>query len=436
MSLFNQPHARSGPLADRLRPTGFPDYVGQEAVVGPQSALRGALREGKLPSMIFWGPPGCGKTTLARILAAEAGLDYVQFSAVTSGVKEIREFIDRARATRDMSGRGTILFVDEIHRFNKSQQDAFLPHVEAGTITLIGATTENPSFSVNAAVLSRCKVLRLHALDEDDLAGLLARALSDGERGLGARLVTAAPEALRLIAQSASGDARRALGLLETAVTLLPEGQATLEPDDVKRGAEERTLLYDKSGEEHYNVSSALIKAMRGNDPDAAIYWLLRMLDAGDDPLFLSRRLIIFASEDVGNADPRALQVAVAADDAFRRVGLPEGVYPLAHACLYLASCPKSNAVKRAIEATRASLAERGALPVPMKLRNAVTPLMRDEGYGQGYQYAHDFPGSHVAGESYLPDELVGRRLYQPSNEGLEKQIRERLERINRRPEK
>ncbi len=426
----------SAPLADRMRPRALGDVVGQRHLIGEGKWLADAILRDRVPSLLLWGPPGAGKTSLAHVIAGSTRSEFVPFSAVLGGVAELREIIDAARERLAYQGRRTTLFVDEIHRFNKSQQDAFLPHVEAGTITLIGATTENPSFSVNAAVLSRCKVLRLHALDEDDLAGLLARALSDGERGLGARLVTAAPEALRLIAQSASGDARRALGLLETAVTLLPEGQATLEPDDVKRGAEERTLLYDKSGEEHYNVSSALIKAMRGNDPDAAIYWLLRMLDAGDDPLFLSRRLIIFASEDVGNADPRALQVAVAADDAFRRVGLPEGVYPLAHACLYLASCPKSNAVKRAIEATRASLAERGALPVPMKLRNAVTPLMRDEGYGQGYQYAHDFPGSHVAGESYLPDELVGRRLYQPSNEGLEKQIRERLERINRRPEK
>lgn len=426
----------SAPLADRMRPRALGDVVGQRHLIGEGKWLADAILRDRVPSLLLWGPPGAGKTSLAHVIAGSTRSEFVPFSAVLGGVAELREIIAGARERLAYQGRRTTLFVDEIHRFNKSQQDAFLPHVEAGTITLIGATTENPSFSVNAAVLSRCKVLRLHALDEDDLAGLLARALSDGERGLGARAVTAAPEALRLIAQSASGDARRALGLLETAVTLLPEGQATLEPDDVKRGAEERTLLYDKSGEEHYNVSSALIKAMRGNDPDAAIYWLLRMLDAGDDPLFLSRRLIIFASEDVGNADPRALQVAVAADDAFRRVGLPEGVYPLAHACLYLASCPKSNAVKRAIEATRASLAERGALPVPMKLRNAVTPLMRDEGYGQGYQYAHDFPGSHVAGESYLPDELVGRRLYQPSNEGLEKQIRERLERINRRPEK
>ena len=426
----------SAPLADRMRPRALGDVVGQRHLIGEGKWLADAILRDRVPSLLLWGPPGAGKTSLAHVIAGSTRSEFVPFSAVLGGVAELREIIDAARERLAYQGRRTTLFVDEIHRFNKSQQDAFLPHVEAGTITLIGATTENPSFSVNAAVLSRCKVLRLHALDEDDLAGLLARALSDGERGLGARSVHATPEALRLIAQSASGDARRALGLLETAVTLLPEGQATLEPDDVKRGAEERTLLYDKSGEEHYNVSSALIKAMRGNDPDAAIYWLLRMLDAGDDPLFLSRRLIIFASEDVGNADPRALQVAVAADDAFRRVGLPEGVYPLAHACLYLASCPKSNAVKRAIEATRASLAERGALPVPMKLRNAVTPLMRDEGYGQGYQYAHDFPGSHVAGESYLPDELVGRRLYQPSNEGLEKQIRERLERINRRPEK
>lgn len=426
----------TAPLADRMRPRTLKDVVGQRHLVGEGKWLADAILRDRVPSLVLWGPPGAGKTSLAHVISGSTRSEFVPFSAVLGGVAELREIIDAARERLAYQGRRTTLFVDEIHRFNKSQQDAFLPHVEAGTVTLIGATTENPSFSVNAAVLSRCKVLRLHALEDDDLSDLLARALADRERGLGARGVAAAPETLGAIAKSASGDARRALGLLETAVTLLPEGQAVLALEDVERGAEERTLLYDKSGEEHYNVSSALIKSMRGNDPDAAIYWLLRMLDAGDDPLFLSRRLIIFASEDVGNADPRALQVAIAADDAFRRVGLPEGVYPLAHACLYLACCPKSNAVKRAIDATRASLAERGALPVPMKLRNATTQLMRDEGYGQGYQYAHDLPGSHVPGESYLPDELVGRSLYQPSSEGLEKQIRERLERINRRSEK
>jgi len=345
-------------------------------------------------------------------------------------VAELRDLIQRARERLDYHGRRTILFVDEIHRFNKSQQDAFLPHVEKGTITLVGATTENPSFAVNSAVLSRCKVLRLQALSTADIVALLRRAVSDSERGLGTRNIETDDGALEAIARASGGDARRALGLLETAVELLPAEQQRLDLALVERAAEERTLLYDKSGEEHYNVVSALIKSMRGNDPDAAIYWLMRMLEAGDDPLFLLRRLIIFASEDVGNADPRALQVAVSADEAFRRIGLPEGVYPIAHACLYLASCPKSNAVKRAIESTRASVREQGALPVPMKLRNAVTKLMRDEGYGEGYRYPHDYEGSHATGETYLPDELEGARFYEPSNEGLEKQIRERLERL------
>ncbi|HEY8944174.1 MAG TPA: replication-associated recombination protein A, partial [Polyangiaceae bacterium] len=316
-----------------------------------------------------------------------------------------------------------------IHRFNKAQQDAFLPHLEDGTITLVGATTENPSFAVNAALLSRCRVFRLERLGELELTRLLERAIGDRERGLGRQMLHAQPEALSAIASSARGDARRALGLLEVASGMVGEG-GTIDLDVVRRAAEDRTLLYDKSGEEHYNVVSALIKSLRGSDPDAAIYWLLRMLDAGDDPLFLLRRLIIFASEDVGNADPRALDLTVQADAAFRRIGLPEGVYPIAHACLYLASCPKSNAVKRAIGAARGAIEEHGALPVPLKLRNAVTGLMRAEGYGTDYKYAHDYDEGFVPGETYLPERLIGRRFYEPSNQGLEQALKERLERL------
>ena len=382
-----------------------------------------------MPSIILWGPPGSGKTTIASVVAHRTKTEFVPFSAVLGGVAELREIVEQARERRSFQGRGTTLFVDEIHRFNKGQQDAFLPHLETGTIVLIGATTENPSFAVNAALLSRCRVFRLEALAEADLVALLERALADAEVGLGARALAADGDALALMAQAARGDARRALGLLEIAASLASD-DARIDRALVERAAEERTLLYDKAGEEHYNVASALIKSLRGSDPDAALYWLFRMLEAGDDPLFLLRRLIIFASEDVGNADPRALSVAVDADAAFRRVGMPEGAFPMAHACLYLASCPKSAAVKAAMGAVRETIRERGALPVPKKLRNAVTRLMKDEHYGEGYAYPPDFDGSYVPGETYLPDELTGRRFYEPTDQGLEKSIRERLERL------
>jgi putative ATPase len=382
-----------------------------------------------VPSLILWGPPGSGKTTLANVISQLTRAEFVRFSAVLSGLPELRELLAAARERRAYQGKPTILFVDEIHRFNKGQQDAFLPHVEDGTITLIGATTENPSFSVNAAVLSRCRVFRLEALESADLEQLLRRALSDTERGLGAQALSADDDAIAALAHAARGDARRALGMLETAAGMLSAG-GKLDMALVEAAAETKTLLYDKSGEEHYNVVSALIKSMRGSDPDAALYWLLRMLDAGEDPLFLLRRLMIFASEDVGNADPRALQVAVSADESFRRMGMPEGIYPLAHACLYLACCPKSAAVKAAIGAARAAIEQHGALPVPKKLRNAVTRLMKDEGYGEGYQYPPDFAGSVVPGETYLPDTLAGARFYEPTSQGLEQAIAERLARL------
>jgi putative ATPase len=413
-----------------MRPRTLEEVLGQDALLRSGRLLREAIEHDRVPSLILWGPPGSGKTSLAHVISRITKTEFVAFSAVLGGVQELRTIIDAARERRAYQGRGTTLFVDEIHRFNRSQQDAFLPHVENGTVTLIGATTENPSFAVNAAVLSRCRVFQLEGLSESDVVALLERALTDSERGLGGRGVQAEPAALGAIAKVAGGDARRALGLLEVAVSLLPEGSTVLDPSTVERAGEARTLLYDKSGEEHYNVASALIKSMRGSDPDAALYWLFRMLDAGDDPLFLLRRLMIFASEDVGNADPRALEVAVSADAAFRRMGMPEGIYPLSHACLYLASCPKSNAVKRAIGATRAAIEDRGALPVPKKLRNAVTRLMKDEGYGQGYQYPPEREGSFVPGETYLPDELVGARFYEPSSQGLEKAIGERLQRL------
>ncbi|HSC87381.1 MAG TPA: replication-associated recombination protein A [Polyangiaceae bacterium] len=423
------------PLAERMRPESLDEVVGQKKLVGPGSMLRRAIEGDRLPSLVLWGPPGVGKTTLARVIARVTRRHFVSFSAVLGGVPELRTILKQADEDRRFRGQATILFVDEIHRFNKAQQDAFLPHVESGTITLVGATTENPSFAVNAAVLSRAKVLRLESLSDEDLLDLLERALGDVRRGLGDLGLTAAPEALRALARAARGDARRALGLLETAALVLERrGDASphLTFEDLEGLLDDSTLLYDKSGEEHYNLSSALIKSLRGSDPDAAIYYLMRMLEAGDDPLFLLRRLIIFASEDVGNADPRALQVAVAADDAFRRIGLPEGLYPLSHACLYLASCPKSGAVGPAFQRAREAIAQHGALPVPKKLRNAPTGLMRDEGYGAGYRYAHDFAEGFAPGETYLPDALLGERFYEPTEHGLEKAIAERLERIRR----
>jgi len=420
------------PLAERMRPRSLDEIVGQESLLARGKPLREVIESDRLPSLILWGPPGSGKTTLASVVARRTRTEFVAFSAVLGGVQELRELIEQARERRSYQGRGTTLFVDEIHRFNKSQQDAFLPHLESGTIALIGATTENPSFAVNAALLSRCRVFRLETLSETSLVRVLQQALGDTERGLGASGLEAEEAALELIARAARGDARRALGLLDVAASLVPEGSKRLDKAVVERAGEERTLLYDKAGEEHYNVASALIKSMRGSDPDAALYWLFRMLEAGDDPLFLLRRLMIFASEDVGNADPRALSVTVDADAAFRRMGMPEGAFPIAHACLYLACCPKSAAVKAAMGRVKASIEEHGALPVPKKLRNAVTRLMRDEGYGEGYQYPPNHTESFVPGETYLPDELAGNRYYEPTEQGLEKQIRERLERLRR----
>jgi len=417
------------PLADRMRPQSLEEVVGQKQLLREGKLLRDVIQKDRVPSLILWGPPGSGKTTLANVVSQLTRAEFVKFSAVLGGLPELREILAAARERRAYQGKPTILFVDEIHRFNKGQQDAFLPHVEDGSITLIGATTENPSFSVNAAVLSRCRVFRLEALEDADLEQLLLRALADRERGLGNLELVADADAVAAIAHAARGDARRALGMLETAAGLLEAG-GKLDMSVVEAAAETRTLLYDKSGEEHYNVASALIKSMRGSDPDAALYWLLRMLDAGEDPLFLLRRLMIFASEDVGNADPRALQVATSADAAFRRMGMPEGIYPVAHACLYLASCPKSAAVKAAIGAARAAIEQHGALPTPKKLRNAVTKLMKAEGYGEGYKYPPSFEGSVVPGESYLPEALEGQRFYEPTQQGLEQAIGERLARL------
>ena len=427
---------RGAPLAERVRPLGLEQVVGQRQLLAPGSLLTQAIAGDRVRSMVLWGPPDSGKTTLARIIAQATKSFFVPFSAVLGSVGELREIVAAARDRLAFHGQRTIVFVDEIHRFNKAQQDAFLPHVEDGTLVLVGATTENPSFAVNAALLSRCKVFRLESLDVEDLVTLLRRALHDSERGLGAKGLSADEDALHAIAAMAAGDARRALSMLElVADHLESSGERRVTVEAVGRAESHRPLLYDKAGEEHYNVVSAFIKSMRGSDPDAAIYWMMRMLDAGDDPLFVSRRMLIFASEDVGNADPRALTVVTSADAALRRVGMPEGMYPLAQACLYLATAPKSNACNVAWHRARELIEQRGALPVPKKLRNAVTKLMKDEGYGEGYKYAHAYEGAIVAGETYLPDELEGTVLYEPTDRGHEKNVREQLQRVRtRRP--
>ncbi|HKQ69477.1 MAG TPA: replication-associated recombination protein A [Polyangiaceae bacterium] len=429
---------RGAPLAERMRPRSLDELVGQAHLVGQGKLLGRAIAEDRIPSMILWGPPGSGKTTIARIVAEASGQEhgrtpsrFVPFSAVLGGIPELRTILEEAKQARAYQGARTILFIDEIHRFNKAQQDAFLPHVEHGAITLIGATTENPSFAVNAALLSRCRVFRLEALTNGHVETVLRRALSDPERGLGHENLTADDEVIEALARAARGDARRALTALEmTASHVRAAARTHVVMADLAAASEDATLLYDKKGEEHYNVTSAFIKAMRGSDPDAAIYYMMRMVEAGDDPLFVLRRMLIFASEDIGNADPRALMVAVAADDAFRRMGMPEGMYPMAHACLYLACAPKSDGVKRAWHSAALLVKERGALPVPKKLRNAVTGLMKSEGYGEGYRYAHEFEGHVVPGETYLPEEIADLRFYEPSEEGLEKAIKERLQRI------
>jgi putative ATPase len=412
------------PLAERMRPQRLDEVVGQDALVGPGAPLRVLVESGHLPSLILWGPPGSGKTTLARLLAAADATDLVALSAVQAGVKEVREVVERARRTRS-AGRRTVLFLDEIHRFNRAQQDALLPHVEDGTIVLVGATTENPSFEVVSPLLSRCRVFTLRPLGPDDLHALLRRAATDAERGIAASGVEVGDDALRAIAEGADGDARRALGWLEAAVDVA-RGVGPVTPETVREVAGRRLLLHDRDREEHYNVVSALIKSLRASDPDAALYWLARMLGAGEDPLFVARRLVIFAAEDVGNAEPAALPLATAAFLAVERVGMPEGRIPLAQAATFLACAPKSNASYVALGRAEQAVAEHGTLPVPMHLRNAPTPLMKGLGYGRGYRYAHDAPDAFVA-EPNLPEELADAEWYQPTQRGGEAGIAERL---------
>ncbi len=418
---------RHAPLAERMRPATLDEFVGQSHLLGPGRIVREMVESGRLHSLILWGPPGSGKTTLARILAQASGAEFASFSAVLSGVKELREIVAAADERRRLHGRATVLFVDEIHRFNKAQQDAFLPHVENGTVVLLGATTENPSFEVISPLLSRTRVLVLQPLGPGDVELLLARALADRERGLGAHGLTLAADASRFLAERADGDARIALGALELAASLA--GQRKIRLLDlalVEEALQQKALRYDKGGEEHYNVISAFIKSLRASDPDAAVYWLTRMLEAGEDPLFVARRMVIFAAEDVGNADPQALQVAVAAKDALHFVGLPEGRIPLAQAATYLATALKSNAAYRAMLAAGEAVKQHGALPVPLALRNAPTPLMKGLGYGADYRYPHDYEGALVD-QQCLPDALADARFYEPTERGAEAAIADRL---------
>lgn len=429
--------SRYAPLAERMRPRKLDEFSGQEHLIGEGRILRRMIETDTLASLIFWGPPGCGKTTLAHIIASETKSHFIFFSAILSGVKEIRE-IFREAERYVARGVRTILFVDEIHRFNKSQQDAFLPYIEKGVVTIIGATTENPSFEIIAPLLSRCRVLTLRQLEADAVCELLLEALNDPERGLGRLALTATDEALDFLAAQSGGDARSALNTLEVAAGLVNQeqgGNGEINLEIAQEALQKKALLYDKGGEEHYNVISAFIKSLRGSAPDASLYWLARMLEAGEDPVFILRRMIVMASEDIGNADPRALQVAVAALQAFQVIGMPEGRIIMGQAVTYLATAPKSNASYKGINAALAEVRKSGSLPVPLHIRNAPTKLMKEQGYGKGYEYSHDYEDGY-SGQECLPDKLAGRRFYEPKGHGYEKSIVERMEWLkNRRKE-
>jgi putative ATPase len=432
MDLFEANRRRQlddvAPLATRMRPRSLDELVGQESVVGPNTLLRKAIEADRLSSLVLWGPPGSGKTTLAQIVAQTTKAAFAAVSAATSGVADLRKAISDAKDRLGMHGQRTVLFIDEIHRFNKGQQDAILPHVEDGTVILIGATTENPSFEVNAPLLSRSRVIVLHALDDDHIRLILQRALADRERGLGRENLSIADDALDFLANMANGDARFALNTLELASTGVADDRL-ITLDLVAEAAQRRAATYDKGGDDHYDAISALHKTIRGSDPDAALYWLARMLERGDEPLYGARRLVRFASEDIGLADPRALQLAMAAQQAVHFIGMPEGALALAELTVYLAVAPKSNAIYRAYGAAKEDVLATRNDPVPEHLRNAPTGLMKDLGYGKGYKYAHDFEEG-IIGQQNLPRNLAGRRYYEPTNRGLEADIGKRLERI------
>jgi putative ATPase len=434
LSLFqNIPHHdnatdRTRPLADRMRPRTFDEFVGQEHILGPGKPLRVQIERDDTGSLIFWGPPGVGKTTLAKIIAGMTHADFIEFSAVLSGIKEIKQVMADAERARQYGTR-TIVFVDEVHRFNKAQQDAFLPYVEKGSIRLIGATTENPSFEVISALLSRCRVYTLKALSEEQIVGLLQRALTDTERGLGQLNLEADEDALKKIAAYSSGDARSAYNALEVSAALATEAKSRITEAIATDALQKRVLLYDKAGEEHYNLISALHKSVRNSDPDAALYWLARMIEAGEDGLYIARRVVRMASEDVGLADPNALAITLAARDAYDFLGLPEGNLALAQAVVYLCAAPKSNALEIAYHAVLQDVEQTAQDPVPLHLRNAPTGLMKSIGYGKGYQYAHNLD-EKVADMQCLPDNLKDRVYYHPTEEGIEKRIKARLEEI------
>ncbi len=441
MTLFDQfeqkpkqhPYA---PLAERMRPSTLDQFAGQQHLVGKDKVIRVMIEKDRIYSIIFWGPPGSGKTTLAKIIANSTDCKFISFSAVTSGIKQIKKVMETAKYHMQQRGKKTILFVDEIHRFNKAQQDAFLPFVEKGTIILIGATTENPSFEINSALLSRCKVFLLNKLTQAEIEGLLQNAVRDKDRGLGKKELTIDRKALQLIARFSDGDIRIAYNILELCASALePAQKGRIHADLVESIIQKKSLLYDKAGEEHFNLISALHKSLRGSDPDAAVYWTVRMLEGGEDPLYIARRMVRFASEDIGLADSNALTIALSAKESFHFLGPPEGYLALVQAAVYLALAPKSNAAYKAYNQAKKDVLEHEAAPVPLHIRNAATKLMKDFGYGKDYKYAHDYDQG-ITDQEHLPDTLKGRTYYRPTDRGFEKNLQKRMEYIQRQKKK